>query len=55
VLTVTATAPTISAARLLAYEAIGGLKSQFPAGTPLAYRSDIARGISSEESDPRGV
>jgi phosphoribosylamine--glycine ligase len=45
VLTVTATGPTIEAARARAYEAIDGLKSQFPPGTPLAYRSDIARGF----------
>jgi phosphoribosylamine--glycine ligase len=45
VLTVTATAASIASARQLAYEAISGLKSQFPAGTPLAYRSDIARGL----------
>jgi phosphoribosylamine--glycine ligase len=51
VLTVTATAATIEAARTLAYVAIDGLKSQFPTGTPLAYRSDIARGIQSHERD----
>jgi phosphoribosylamine--glycine ligase len=45
VLTVTATAPTIDAARVLVYDAITGLKRQVPAGTPLAYRSDIARGL----------
>jgi phosphoribosylamine--glycine ligase len=45
VLTVTATAPTIEQARARAYGAIDGLKTQFPAGTPLAYRSDIARGV----------
>lgn len=43
VLTVTATAPDISQARASAYEAIAGLKGQFPKGAPLAYRSDIAR------------
>ena len=42
-LTVSATGETLAAARELAYAAIGGLKKQFPAGTPLAYRSDIAR------------
>jgi phosphoribosylamine--glycine ligase len=47
VLTVTATAPTIEAARARVYAAIDGLKSQFPPGTPLAYRSDIARGFES--------
>jgi phosphoribosylamine--glycine ligase len=43
VLTVTATAPSVSEARTRVYEAIAQLKPQFPAGTPLAYRSDIAR------------
>ena len=43
VLTVTATAPTVAEARTRAYDAIGQLKGQFPAGTPLVYRSDIAR------------
>jgi phosphoribosylamine--glycine ligase len=43
VLTVTATAPTVAAARERVYDAIARLKPQFPAGTPLAYRSDIAR------------
>ena len=43
VLTVTATAPTVSEARERVYDAIARLKPQFPAGTPLAYRSDIAR------------
>ena len=43
VLTVTATAPTVAEARARAYAAIAELKPQFPAGTPLAYRSDIAR------------
>jgi phosphoribosylamine--glycine ligase len=43
VLTVTATAPTVAQARERAYEAIAALKAQFPAGTPLVYRSDIAR------------
>jgi phosphoribosylamine--glycine ligase len=41
VLTVTATAPTVAEARTRAYDAIERLKPQFPAGTPLAYRSDI--------------
>ncbi len=43
VLTVTATAPTVGEARTRAYDAIAQLKPQFPSGTPLAYRSDIAR------------
>jgi phosphoribosylamine--glycine ligase len=43
VLTVTATAPTVAVARDRAYEAIARLKPQFPPGTPLVYRSDIAR------------
>ena len=44
VLTVTATAETVSAARAAAYHAVDLLKRQFEPGTPLAYRSDIARG-----------
>ena len=43
VLTVTASAPSVAEARTLVYEAIAQLKPQFPPGTPLAYRSDIAR------------
>jgi phosphoribosylamine-glycine ligase len=43
VLTVTASAPTVAEARARAYDAITRLKPQFPPGTPLAYRSDIAR------------
>lgn len=43
VLTVTARGETIAAARSRAYDAIAGLKQRFPPGTPLAYRSDIAR------------
>jgi phosphoribosylamine--glycine ligase len=43
VLTVTATAPTVSEARSRVYEALAQLKPQFPSGTPLAYRSDIAK------------
>ena len=43
VLTVTATAPTVSEARARVYDAIAQLKPQFPSGTPLAYRSDIAK------------
>jgi phosphoribosylamine---glycine ligase len=43
VLTVTAHGPAVAEARERAYAAIAGLKSRFPSGTPLAYRSDIAR------------
>ncbi len=43
VLTVTATAPSVGQARERVYEAIAALKPQFPPGTPLVYRSDIAR------------
>jgi phosphoribosylamine---glycine ligase len=43
VLTVTASAPTVAEARERVYAGIAKLKPQFPAGTPLAYRSDIAR------------
>ena len=43
VLTITATAPTVAEARTRAYDAIAQLKPQFPPGTPLVYRSDIAR------------
>ena len=43
VLTVTASAPTVAEARARVYDAIAQLKPQFPPGTPLAYRSDIAR------------
>ena len=43
VLTVTATARTVAEARTRAYDAIAQLKPQFPPGTPLVYRSDIAR------------
>jgi phosphoribosylamine-glycine ligase len=43
VLTVTASAPTVAEARERVYAAIAKLKPQFPPGTPLAYRSDIAR------------
>ena len=43
VLTVTATASTVAEARARVYDSIAQLKPQFPAGTPLAYRSDIAR------------
>lgn len=43
VLTVTARGDDVAAARASAYDAIGALKKRFPAGTPLAYRGDIAR------------
>jgi phosphoribosylamine---glycine ligase len=43
VLTVTARGATIAEARSRAYDAIASLKQRFPPGTPLAYRSDIAR------------
>lgn len=43
VLTVTGKASTVGEARAVAYGAIDGLKSQFPPGTPLAFRSDIAK------------
>jgi phosphoribosylamine--glycine ligase len=43
VLTVTARAHDLAAARARAYDAIAALKARFPSGTPLTYRSDIAR------------
>ena len=43
VLTVAARGPTVAEAREHAYEAVNGLRARFPSGTPLAYRSDIAR------------
>ena len=43
VLTVTARAADLPAARARVYEAIAALKARFPSGTPLTYRSDIAR------------
>jgi phosphoribosylamine--glycine ligase len=43
VLTVTARGANVSVARARAYDVIASLKARFPAGTPLAYRSDIAR------------
>lgn len=43
VLTVCATGPTVAEARARCYEAIAALRAQFPPGTPLVYRSDIAR------------
>jgi phosphoribosylamine--glycine ligase len=43
VLTISARGATVEAARSLAYAAIAQLKPQFPAGTPLAFRSDIAK------------
>jgi len=43
VLTVTARGADVASARARAYDAIASLKRRFPPGTPLAYRSDIAR------------
>jgi phosphoribosylamine--glycine ligase len=43
VLTVAARGADVDAARARAYAAISALKARFPSGTPLAYRSDIAR------------
>jgi phosphoribosylamine--glycine ligase len=43
VLTVTARAGDVDAARAAVYAAISGLRSQFPTGTSLAFRSDIAK------------
>ena len=43
VLTVSARGETVEDARARAYDAIAALKKRFPPGTPLAYRSDIAR------------
>ncbi|MDB5028329.1 MAG: Phosphoribosylglycinamide synthetase phosphoribosylamine-glycine ligase, partial [Candidatus Eremiobacteraeota bacterium] len=43
VLTVAAKGADLATARTRAYDAIAGLKVRFPAGTPLAYRSDIAK------------
>jgi phosphoribosylamine-glycine ligase len=43
VLTIAARAATVDAARTAAYDAITQLKGQFPAGTPLTFRSDIAK------------
>jgi phosphoribosylamine--glycine ligase len=43
VLTVSARGADISSARASAYDAIERLKKQFPPGTQLAYRSDIAK------------
>jgi phosphoribosylamine--glycine ligase len=43
VLTVAARGETVAGARDLVYREIEGLKARFPAGTPLAYRSDIGR------------
>jgi phosphoribosylamine--glycine ligase len=43
VLTIAATGRDVGAARDRAYAAIGDLKTRVPSGTPLAYRSDIAR------------
>jgi phosphoribosylamine--glycine ligase len=43
VLTVTARGASVDAARVSVYAAIGLLKPQFPAGTSLTFRSDIAK------------
>ncbi|HTW82487.1 MAG TPA: phosphoribosylamine--glycine ligase [Candidatus Sulfotelmatobacter sp.] len=43
VLTVAARGSGVDEARRRAYDAIAGLRERFPPGTPLAYRSDIAR------------
>ncbi len=43
VLTVTARAATVEAARVAVYDAIAQLKPQFPPGLPLTFRADIAR------------
>ena len=45
VLTITARGKDLETARARAYAAIDTLKSRFPSGTPLAYRSDIARTV----------
>jgi len=43
VLTVTSRGSSVEAARSSVYEALEGLKPQFPPGTSLTYRSDIAK------------
>jgi phosphoribosylamine--glycine ligase len=43
VLTIAARGTTVEAARTAAYAAIAQLKTQFPPGTPLTFRSDIAK------------
>jgi phosphoribosylamine--glycine ligase len=50
VFTVAATGADVAGARALAYEAIAKLKPQVPAGTPLAYRSDIGVILSGAQS-----
>lgn len=45
VLTVTARGADVATARARAYAAVDALKHRFPPGTPLAYRSDIARSV----------
>jgi hypothetical protein len=40
---VAARGETVTDARDRVYREIAGLKARFPAGTPLAYRSDIGR------------
>jgi phosphoribosylamine--glycine ligase len=43
VLTIVARGAGLEAARIAAYDAIARLKAQFPAGTALTFRSDIAK------------
>ena len=43
VLTIAACGASVEAARAAAYDAIARLKPQFPPGTPLTFRSDIAK------------
>jgi phosphoribosylamine-glycine ligase len=43
VLTISACGATVEDARTAAYDAIAQLKPQFPPGTPLTFRSDIAK------------
>jgi phosphoribosylamine-glycine ligase len=43
VLTVTARAADVPTARSRVYEAIAALRARFPSGSPLTFRSDIAR------------
>jgi len=43
VLTIAARGSTVESARHAVYAAIAALKPQFPAGTPLTFRSDIAK------------
>jgi hypothetical protein len=43
VLTIAARGSTLDSARAAAYDSIALLKAQFPPGTPLTFRSDIAK------------